>query len=60
MVYLPPFWVPETKKSGVSRIKEFGNLYKDLLILLRDNDLNDPKFSSVPLLNQIVSTGKPI
>jgi glutathione-regulated potassium-efflux system ancillary protein KefG len=60
MVYLPPFWVPETKKSGVARIKEFGNQYKDLLILLRESDLNDPKFSSVPLLNQLVSTGKPI
>jgi hypothetical protein len=60
MIYLSPFWVPETEKLGHARIQEFGRQYKELLMLLRDNDLNDPKFLSVPLLNKLVSTGKPI
>ena len=60
MTYLSPFWVPETEKLGMARILEFGQRYQDLLRLLGDNDLNDPKFLSVPLLNKLVSTGKPI
>jgi hypothetical protein len=60
MIYLSPFWVPETEKLGMARIQEFGQRYHDLLQLIRDNDLNDPKFLSVPLLNKLVSTGKPI
>jgi glutathione-regulated potassium-efflux system ancillary protein KefG len=60
MIYLPPFWVPETEKLGLARIHEFGEQYKELLLLIRDGDLNDPKFLSLPLLNKLVSTGKPI
>lgn len=60
MIYLSPFWVPETERLSQARIQEFGQQYKELLMLLRDNDLNDPKFLSVPLLNKLVSTGKPI
>jgi glutathione-regulated potassium-efflux system ancillary protein KefG len=60
MIYFSPFWVPETEKLGMARMQEFGKQYKDLLMLLRDNDLNDPKFLSAPLLNKLVSTGKPI
>jgi glutathione-regulated potassium-efflux system ancillary protein KefG len=60
MIYLPPFWVPETEKLGLARIHEFCEQYKELLLLIRDGDLNDPKFLSLPLLNKLVSTGKPI
>lgn len=60
MIYFSPFWVPETKKLSTARIQEFGDQYRHLLILLRDNDLNDPKFSCVSLLNELVSSGKPI
>jgi hypothetical protein len=60
MIYLSPFWVPETERLTPARIQEFGQQYKELLMLLRDNDLNDPKFLSAPLLNKLVSTGKRI
>ena len=32
MIYLPPFWVPETEKLSYDRIQEYGRQYKDLII----------------------------
>jgi glutathione-regulated potassium-efflux system ancillary protein KefG len=55
MIYLPPFWVPETEKLSYDRIQEYGQQYKDLLMLIRDNDLNDPKLSATSLLNRLVT-----
>lgn len=55
MIYLPPFWVPETEKLSFDRIQEYGRQYKDLLILIRNSDLNDPKLSSTSLLNGLVT-----
>jgi glutathione-regulated potassium-efflux system ancillary protein KefG len=55
MIYLPPFWVPETEKLSYARIMEYGRQYKDLLTLMRDSDLNDPKLSATPLLNSLVT-----
>ena len=55
MIYLPPFWVPETEKLSHERIEEYGQQYKDLLQLIRDSDLNDPKLSTTSLLNSLVT-----
>lgn len=55
MIYLPPFWVPETEKLSYDRIQEYGRQYKDLLTLIRDSDLNDPKLSTTSLLNRLVT-----
>lgn len=55
MIYLPPFWVPETEKLTYDRIQEYGRQYKDLLMRIRDTDLNDPKLSTTSLLNSLVT-----
>lgn len=55
MIYLPPFWVPETEKLSFDRIQEYGRQYKDLIIRIRDNDLNDAQLSATPLLNGLVT-----
>ena len=55
MIYLPPFCVPETEKLSYARIMEYGRQYKDLLTLMRDSDLNDPKLSATRLLNSLVT-----
>jgi hypothetical protein len=55
MIYLPPFWVPETEKLSHARIAEYGRQYKDLLMMIRDSDLNDPKLSTTSLLNSLIT-----
>ena len=55
MIYLPPFWVPETEKLSYDRIQECGRQYKDLLMLIRDSDLNKLKLSTTSLLNGLVT-----
>jgi glutathione-regulated potassium-efflux system ancillary protein KefG len=55
MIYMSPFWVPETEKLSYFKIQEYGRQYKDLLKLIRDSDLNDPKFSTTSLLNSLVT-----
>ncbi len=55
MIYLPPFWIPETEKLSHARIAEFGRQYKDLLTLIRDSNLDDPKLSATSLLNSLVA-----
>lgn len=58
MVYLPPFWVPETDKLSPAAIDEFGQQYKGLVTLLRDSDLRDLQFSDSAMLNKLVKTNK--
>jgi glutathione-regulated potassium-efflux system ancillary protein KefG len=55
MIYLPPFWVPETDKLSYVSIQEYGRQYKDLLTLMGKSDLNDSKLSTLPLLNGLVT-----
>ena len=55
MIYLPPFWIPETEKLSYAAIAEYGRKYKELLTLIRDSDLNDPKLSTTSLLNSLVT-----
>ncbi len=55
MIYLSPFWVPETEKLSYAGIAEYGRQYKDLLTLIGDSDLNDPKLSTTSLLNSLVT-----
>ena len=55
MIYLPPFWIPETEKLSYAAIAEYGRQYKELLTLIRDSDLNDPKLSTTSLLNSLVT-----
>ena len=55
MIYLPPFWVPETEKLSNDRIQEYGRQYKDLLMRIRDNNLKDLKLSTTSLLNGLVT-----
>jgi len=55
MIYWSPFWVPETNKLSHFNIQEYGRQYKDLLMLIRDSDLNSLKVSSTLLLNNLVT-----
>ena len=55
MIYWSPFWVPETNKLNYISIQEYGRQYKDLLILIRDSDLNNLKVSPASLLNSLVT-----
>ncbi len=55
MIYLPPFWVPETEKLSNAAIAEYGRQYKDLLTLMGDSNLNDPRLSTTSLLNSLVT-----
>ena len=56
MKYLPPFWVPETEKLSAAGVQEWGLKYQNLLLFLRDSDLNDPKLLKASLLNGLVTT----
>lgn len=53
MIYLPPFWVPETEKLSYDSIQEYGRQYKELLMLIGNSDLNDLKFSNTSLINSL-------
>jgi glutathione-regulated potassium-efflux system ancillary protein KefG len=56
MVYLPPFWIPGTHKLNPEQIRKYSDQYKNLLILIRDNDPEDKEIPAVSFLNELVTT----
>jgi glutathione-regulated potassium-efflux system ancillary protein KefG len=58
MIYLPPFWVPGTHTLNAVKIEEYSLQYKNLLIGIRDGNLNEPEILTVPFLNKWVTSDK--
>jgi glutathione-regulated potassium-efflux system ancillary protein KefG len=41
MIYYPPFWIPGTHKLDISEVEEFGEKYRQLLIELGIDNINE-------------------
>ena len=54
MTYLPPFWVSGTHKMELSQINEFGEKYKQLLLSLRQDSLQEEEMVQASCLNDLI------
>jgi glutathione-regulated potassium-efflux system ancillary protein KefG len=56
MTYWPPFWIPGTHKLNPEQIAGYSKQYKNLLIMIRDQDWDDKDLPGVSFLNDLVKT----
>jgi glutathione-regulated potassium-efflux system ancillary protein KefG len=56
MIYLPPFWVHGTHKLNPEQIRKYSDQYRNLLVLIRDSDLDNKEMQAVSFLNELVTT----
>ncbi len=57
MKYLPPFWVAGSHRLEMSEIHEYGRQYKELLLTLRNSDVEE-RLASCSLLNDLQQSPK--
>lgn len=53
MHYLPPFWVPGSHRLNDQQISDYALQFKNLLLHLRDNDIDFQQFTSRTYLNDV-------
>ena len=53
MIYWPPFWVPGVHRIEKSQIEKYSSQYRELLIGLRDEQINEEEILKLPFLNQL-------
>ena len=58
MNYLPPFWVPGTHKLEKEEIAFHTDLYRELILQLRNDNLTLDEMMNVPFLNELQTIGK--
>lgn len=53
MIYWPPFWVPGVHRIEKLQIEKYSSQYRELLIGLRDEQINEEEILKLPFLNQL-------
>lgn len=58
MVYWPPFWIPGTHKLDAAEINEYGEKYRQLLIELGIDNLNEADVEQANCINDLIEISK--
>jgi glutathione-regulated potassium-efflux system ancillary protein KefG len=58
MIYWPPFWIPGTHKLDLTEINEYGEKYRQLLIELGIDNLNEDDVAQANCINDLIEISK--
>lgn len=58
MTYLPPFWISGTHKLDLPQIHEYAEKYRELLFMLREDNLKETDIAQSVCLNDLIKTAE--